>query len=131
MVIRPGTLREYLEAHLPLERIERVMKTLEPFFQMVRKEEARVETTALDSFSSSPPKTATPDVRAGLVSALLQSFMKNLMFLLQPPKPNPKVEPGKKLFSLIFEWLLYECTSEDEERRDHLFGLVSQAATPA
>lgn len=131
MEIRRGTLRQYLHTHLPSNRVDHVMNTLEPYFKMVQEEVVCVTTSTLTNFESSSPKSATPPVRESLVFALLQSFMKDLMSLMDPKIPNPGNTPGKKLFSLIFEWILYEFTSEDDPRRTHLHSLVQQAATPA
>lgn len=131
MEIRRGTLRTCLHSHLPPDRVEHVMNTLEPYFQMVQEEEVCVTTSTLTNFESLPPKSVTPPVRESLVFALLQSFMKDLMSLMDPKIPNPGSTPGKKLFSLIFEWILYEFTNEDNSRRTHFYTLVQQAATPA
>lgn len=131
MEIRRGTLRACLQKNLQPDRVDHVMQTLEPFFQMVQNEQLNLSLRALEKPSNSLETVTTRKTREELCFALLHSFMKNLLSLMCFRPPTLPTDIEKRFFNLIFEWILCEYSTDNQSQQIHFRNLVIQTANPS
>lgn len=129
MEIRRATLRACLQKNLRPDRVDHIMHTLEPFFQMVHSEHLILSLRALEKLPDSLEAGATQQIREELCFALLHSFMKNLLLLTWFGTPTEPSDVEKRFFNLIFEWILCEYSSDNPTQQAHLHNLVIQTTT--
>lgn len=132
MEIRRETLRTCLREHgARSESVDRIMTTLEPFFQMVQMDRESITLDPAETYGRMTVhvKIGTEKVREELCFALLHSFVSNLLSLHHKGQVRCCSEAEKWFFRLLFDWILDEYYSPDSEIRAYLRGLISASIT--
>lgn len=129
MEVRRGTLKAFLRTHLPPHRNTYIMRTLEPYFQMVQNNHASVSLSCLSDFKIDKHVLSDTEINESLIFALRHSFMKNLCDLMKAQDPSLSDDEIRKFYTLITEWILCEFVPANESRKAFFADLITKSIT--